>query len=279
MSGKSELKLNDDLIREALRLELESIEAPPAGKVWQRIEAGLDQTRPSFRRPVFGWSRLAAVAAVFLVIVLGGISVYRIMQFPSPSADFSELPVGSGEEVAMLEADDAAEVEEDVGVAALIEDDAGITDDHTAIIEDDPMNAENDLRTAGAVPSLTAEPDPSPPDWPLPVIEDLVLNKTIILSAAGGPEYQGALYSRSDAELLWVNSAVADEDLTLFIDYLGRYIDFDLQDSGKINGFTRLTAAELPGLAWQKDGRNQALLVISGLLTTEELINIAAAVE
>ena len=265
MSGKSELKLTDDLIREALYLELEAVKAPPSDKIWQRIESGFDQTRPSAKRPVYSWSRLAAVAAACLVILFGSIHVARIIQFSNPAADFADLPIDSGEEVALLAVEEAPAEEVEIVAAA--------KDDDTGLAEIDAGETEDDLWAA------RAEPDLSPADWPLAIVDDLILNKTVILVGAGGPEYQGAIYSSSDAELLWVKSALADENLALFIDYLGDYINFTLHDMGETNGFTRLEAVELPGLAWQKDGLNQALLVISGSITGEDLKNIASGIE
>lgn len=265
MSEKSELKLDDDLIRKALQLEFEAVKAPPSDQVWQRIESGLDQTRPPAKRPAYSWSHLAAVAAACLVIVFGTIHVSRIIQFSGPAADFADLPVDSGEEIAMLAVEEAPADEVEVATAPK-DDDAGLTGIY-------PGESNDDLLAA------RAESDSPPIDWPPSVGRDIILSKTIILVADDGPEYHGALYSSSDAELLWVRSAAVGEEMATFIDYLGSYIAYSLEERGVTNGFTRLELVELPGLAWQEDGLNQALLVISGSTTEEDLKDIAFGIE
>ncbi len=255
MSGKAELKLTEDLIREALRLELDCIEIPPVDRAWHRVRSRLDQTPPSMRKPVIAWSRLAVVAAACLVIVLGGIGVFRDVQFSSPAADISEMPIGidPGEEAAMLETEDTS------------------GDDLTIMHQ-------NDTRETKILPAFFAGPDPMPPDWMPLIAEEFVLNEAILLGVPEGPEYRGAYYSGNSADLLLVRSAEAGEDLALFINLLGRYIGFYLEDMGETNGFTRLAVSELPGLAWQNNGQNQALLTTSGFITEEELKSIASMI-
>jgi len=164
------------------------------------------------------------------------------------------IRVDSVEDVAMLEA-------------------AGSPDEDLTIMH------QNDAEAAKTLPPVLANIDPAPPDWMPLIAEEFILNEVLLLGDPEGPEYSGAYYSGSSADLLWVKSAETDEDLASFINYLGRYIGFYAEDRGAINRFTRLAAAELPGLAWQKDGHNQALLAISGFITEEELKSIASIIE
>jgi hypothetical protein len=288
MSAKPELKLTDDLIREALHQEFLSVDAPPTDRVWRRVESGLARPRSSLHKPFYSWNRLAAVAAAFLIIVAGGIGLSRITQFSAPAVDLSEMPVGSGEEIAMLEADEEVSAEREVSVAA--KEDAAVpaeADQVESAADQDVAAADQDVAKADDARVAMAE---TPPDteedngnglteW-LPVIADgFMLSRTVILGTPGGPQYPGAIYRRNDLELLLVKSAEQDEDLPTFIAYVEEYIGFDLQEVGGLNGFIHLTMAEKPGLAWQKSNLNQALLVISGSITEEELKEIAIMVE
>jgi len=256
MSGNTESRLTEDLIRLALRLELDCIETPPVDRAWQRVRSGLGQTRSPIKKQSFGWSRLAAVAAACLVIVIGGIGVFRTVQFFSPAAEVADMPirVDSVEDIVMLEAADSP-------------------------VEDLTIMHQDDAEAVKALPSVLADIDPVPPDWMPLIAEEFIFMEAVLLGAPDGPEYQGAYYSGSSADLLWVKSAETDEDLAYFINYLGRYSGFYPEDRGAINRFTRLAAAELPGLAWQKDGHNQALLAISGFISEEELKSIASIIE
>jgi len=286
MSGKPELKLTDDLIREALHQELLSVEAPPAEIVWRRIESGLDLPRSSLHKPFYSWNRLAAVAAAFLIIVAGGIGLSRITRFSAPAADLSEMQAGSGEEIAMLEADEEVSAEREVSVTAKEDAAAPAEADQVEsaagqdmVAADQDVAKADDTRVALAEIPPDTEEDNGLTEWPPVIADGFRLSRTLILGAPGGPQYPGAIYRGNDLELLLVKSAEQNEDLPTFIDYVEKYIGFDLQEVGGLNGFIHLTMAEQPGLAWQKSNLNQALLVISGSITEEELKEIAIMVE
>lgn len=288
MSEKPELRLTDDLIREALHQELLSIEAPPADRVWQRVESGLVQTRSSQRKPVYSWNRLAAVAALFLIVIAGGIGLSRITHFSTPAADFSEMQVGSGEEIVVLEADAevSAEAEREASAAAKEDSAAPVEADQAEAADQDVTAADQDMAEADdASREKPAEPLPGVTEgndltlWPPVIADSFMLSRTVILKTPGGPQYSGAIYRDSDLELLLVKSAEQDEDLSTFIDYIEEYLGIDLQEVGDLNGFIHLIMAELPGLVWQKSNLNQALLVISGSITGEELKEIAIMIE
>ncbi len=249
MSEKSNSKLNDDLIREAIKLEIDCIEVPPASLVWPRIESRLEQPRPPVKKRSFSftWSRAAAVAAACLVLTLGGIGIFRTVQFTAPLADSEMTP----------------ETADDVGALR-------VDDDQFEVPEEEDVKTDLDLQIA------LGEADPRPPDWPSILPGDYTLDEEIILVEAGEPEYRGAVYYSSDVGLLLVKSEVPGEDMPAFLNHLGKHIQVELQYLEETNGFIRLAAEELPGLAWPDNGGNQALLVLFGFMSEEELKRIAA---
>ncbi|MFO8192200.1 MAG: hypothetical protein R6U08_05460 [Bacillota bacterium] len=248
MAERRKLKLTEDLIREALKVEFESIEIPPADRIWRRIESQLAKPGTSGRERTFFWSRAAAVAAVCLVVVaIGGLGIWWIMQ-PGMSVADSVVPAESEESVGIMEASD-----EDWQSFEAPENE--IADDSTAV-------------------SPFGEPDPDPPFWPPELKPGLVLQEAIILTTAGEPYYKGAIYCRGDICLIWARSEEAGELIDRFIDHLGGHIVFPPCEREKANGMVQFTIDGRPALAWQEDGFNQVLVGISGSPSLEELIEI-----
>ena len=244
-------KLDNNLIKEALRREMDSIDAPPAGRAWQNIELALEKHRSPARQRSFVWSRAAAVAAACLVLVLGGIGIYRSFDI-MPLADFGAAPEAS-DEVGLLTVDEAADQPE------IIEEDTA----REQYIQEPPVG----------------EVDLSPPDWPASLPGNYILGDTVTLSEEGEPGYAGAVYYSPDVDLLLVKKETGDQELSGFLELLGVHIEADIRDIDEINGFVYFTAGELSGLAWHENGRYQALLVLSGEMVQEELEDLAAAME
>jgi len=247
MAEKRKLKLTDDLIREALQMEFESVDMPPADRVWRRIESQLAEPGTSGREKTFSWGLAAAVAAACLVIVVGGVGIWRVMQ-PGMSVADSVVPTESEESVGIMEASDkeweSFEAPEN-----------GIADDSTAVL---PFG----------------ETDPDPPFWPPELQTGLVLQESIILTTAGEPYYKGAIYCRGDICLIWARSKETGELIDRFIDHLGGHILFPPFEREKANGMVQFTIDGRPALAWQEDGFKQVLVGISGSPSLEELIEI-----
>jgi hypothetical protein len=263
MPGIEKIKLTDDLIREALQCEIDSIIIPSADEAWIGIEAVLADPRlqrPAKRR-FYTWYRMATVAAACLLVVLGAAGLFRAAQFSAPLADTemiadSEIGFGGADDMAALQVEDLpAEAEADA-----------TKDESIKIFVEE-------------IPPLLGEIDPMPPDWPLSLPEDYALGEAIILFAGGEPFYQGAFYNDADADLLLVKSSVADEDLELFLDHLGRHLQLNLFPVGKTEEFTVFTFEESSGLARQTADGNQALLDLSGSISSEELVNMAQALD
>ncbi|MGM0687976.1 MAG: hypothetical protein ACQESO_00155 [Bacillota bacterium] len=251
MSKKSNLKLYDDLIRKAVAMEIDCIEVEQAGKAWQNIESKLEQSRPSYRPRFLGftWGRAAAVAAACLVLVAGGLGIFRTAQHSVPLAD-SEMPAEQADEIGVLR------VEDDVDLTETTEKEAG--------------RGEHDLQVFLGVP------DPMPPAWPQSLPGDYMLDEEIIFIEAGEPEYRGAIYFSSNTALLLVKSEVHGQGIPEFLDHLGDHIKAELGDIDLLNRYTYISVEEHPGLAWQDNGGSQALLVLFGDIDIEELKRIAA---
>ncbi len=257
MPGIEKIKLTDDLIREALQCEIDSINILSADEAWLGIEAKLAD--PRLQRPVkrrfYTWYRMATVAAACLLVVLGAAGLYRATQFSAPLADSemiadSEIGFGSTDDMAALQVEDLpAEAE------------AAKDESRQLFVEE--------------IPPLLGVIDPLPPDWPLSLTDAYTLGEAIILFAGGEPFYQGAYYYGTDADLLLVKSRVADEDLELFLDHLGRHLQLDLFPGEKKEEFTVFTFEESSGLVRQTADGNQALLGLSGSISLEELVNMA----
>lgn len=258
MPGIEKMKLTDDLIREALQREIDSIDIPLAAEAWLGIEAKLAD--PRLQRPVkrrfYTWYRMATVAAACLLVVLGAAGLFRAAQFSAPLADSemiadSEIGFGGADDMAALQVEDLpAEAEAEAEV---------VKDESIQIFVEE-------------IPPLLGVLDPLPPDWPLSLSDDYALGEAIILFAGGEPIYHGAFYYGADADLLLVKSGVADEDLDLFLNHLGRHLQLNLLPAGKTEDFTVFTFETSSGLARQTADGNQALLDLSGSISSEELV-------
>jgi len=87
MTAKKGISYREELIKEALRRELDSIEPPPPELMWRRIQSRLGQKArapvPLLRR--IAWQRYSAAAAALFIFLLGGLGIYRALQAPDPS--------------------------------------------------------------------------------------------------------------------------------------------------------------------------------------------------
>lgn len=252
--------LHDSLIREAVKSEIESIDAPAIDRAWKKIEPQLNNPRPSSARSMhFNWSRAAVLAAACLVIVLGGFGLFRNLQTTVPLADSFE-PADAVEEVGTLNFEDEAE--------------------DTFTLEADDRSALPDTlpdASADQVISLS-EPDPSPPGWSEMLDGDYSFGHALLLPEAEEPLYHGAIYYSDDIDLLLVKSKGTVISVQVFLDQLEEYMNFSLENIKEVNGFISFTVEERPGLAWKDNGHSQALLVLSGHLVEDELAKIASGI-
>lgn len=263
-SDVRKVNLTDELIREAVKLEIDSVDVPLPSEAWKRIEAELAQPRVTSAKRPFSWSTLAAAAAVFLVLTIGGMGLFRSMQFGIPAADL-EMPPAAGEEIAMLQ------VEDDIA-----EDSIGIMEENGSRVTD-----ELPLMTAEAESEPKSEPksEPEYEAWPLLLAEEYFLSSTVIFDSEDNPPISGAYYRSIDAELLFARADTSEMPLTGFIELLGSGIGAELEVIDQSDGYVYFETLKMPGLAWQGESQNQALMVVSGSLDVSILKDIASGLK
>ena len=248
-------ELNNELICNALELEIKALEAPPDPDKWERVASALEKDKDIrlFHLSRFNWSRVAIAAAACLVLVVSGIGLVRNFDITmTPLADDAAVPEGADEVEIFHMDEESADME---------------------IMEEDP-----DRATYEGIPPVGVI-DPSPPAWPESLPGDYYFSTAVILLEAGDPVYSGALYHNGSADLLLVKKDPLEKDLFGFIEHLGGHMQLDMRDVERVNGFVRFVAGEKPGLAWQDESRNQALLVLSGQEAKEKLKVIAASLD
>lgn len=255
-SETRKVHLTDDLIREAVKLELDSVDVSFPSEAWKRIEAELAQSRVTSAKRPFSWSTTAAAAAVFLVLAIGGMGLFRSMQSGIQVAD-SEIPPAAGEEIALLQ------VEDD-----LVEDSMGIME-------------ENGNRVTEELPSITAEAEPETKYEALPPLlsEDYLLSSTVFFDLENYPSISGAYYRSIDVELLFARADSSEMPVAGFLELLGSAIGAELEVIEQSDRYIYFKTLEMPGLAWQDENQNQALMVVYGSLDLAILKNIASGIK
>ncbi len=261
-------KLNDDLIREALDRDFESVKTPPADKCWLRIEAELRGQRHLRQNRGVGWTRYAAAAAVgLLAIALSSLGIMQMTDFASPMVE-EEAPVDEAPARAADEEMVALEVEEDLETPPEEAEDVEIfAEEETASVEEE---AESEL------PTFEMAVDASPPEWEENLNDELFFEEAVLLSAGEGPDYHAAIYRGEEEMLIWIKSKVEEERTASFIENFGEHIRLEPRQIEVVNGYIYFEVAGQPGLAWQEDDQNQALVVISGSVSLEQLEKISA---
>ncbi len=251
--------LNDDLIRQALVRDFDSIEAPPADRCWRQIEASLQDENACKQKSPAKWTRYAALAAAaLLVIVLSSIGIMQRTDLASPVTE-EEMPARAAEEEMETVDLEVAEPHDDKETKEV------------ELFMDEPVVSEP--------PPFEVVVDPSPPPWQEVIDDNLLLDQAILLSAGDGPDYHGAIYHGEEEQLLWIKSKVKEEDTTSFILNLGDHIQAAPGRMEEVNDYVHFEVAGQPGLAWHEDDQNQALVVISGPASLEQLESITVEMD
>ncbi len=262
--------LKDDLIREALDRDFESIKTPPADKCWRRIEAELCGQQHLRQSRVAGWPwtlYAAAAAAVLLAIALGSLGIIQMTDFASPMVE-EEAPA---EEVPVRAADEemvALEVEEDVEAPPEEANDVELFAEEETVSDEEELVSE--------LPPFEMAVDTSPPKWEASLNDELLFEEAVLLNAGDGPDYQAAIYRGEEEMLIWIKSTVEEERTANFIENFGEHIRVEPLQIEVVNGYIYFEVAGQPGLAWLEDDQNQALVVISGSVSLEQLEKISA---
>lgn len=128
-------------------------------------------------------------------------------------------------------------------------------------------------------PDQDKKPEKAPPEWPSSLPGGYQYKGMVDLRDKTEPLYMAAIYRKEDVDLLLVKSEPSEEELTVFVDRLSKKMQVLLIDD---EGDLTTICPDLKtctGLAWEKNGRNQALLVLFGMLEEEELLNILLKLE
>lgn len=238
MTAKGSGTIRDEVIREALRRELDGIEAPPAEAAWRRISAALAEGRTPAARRRFGWSRYSTIAAVLLVFFLGVCGVYRAIQF----RDFGQA------ETAGFQAEPGADV--------------AVPEEEGAEAFGSRTEKDQGERAAG---------------WPPELYGGFIFDRPYPLDSAGETALAAALYRSEGAELLWVRGpAGGAATLQPFLDELSGLLDSPLKLLEETRGGAAVafTCYGHPGLAWLADGTGNALWVYDGTVPEEVLLAV-----
>lgn len=229
----------DRIISEAVKRELDAIEPPPAGPVWEKIRAGLDRPGniPAASTPRRAWVG-AAIAASFLLVAWGSWGIYQSLK-PADAGDRAALSFTgerAGEEMAPV--------------------------DSLAVDEIDDLPDWPEIQRSQQDTVFSRLPQ---------YIREYQLSRVMQGETSRGIPLMAAIYSSNGLKILWVN---AETDLVLeqFIQELGStlavkvsILESDDQalyfsDSHARNGVARSTAAS-----------HYVIWDLSGTLSTEDL--------
>ncbi|MBS3948654.1 MAG: hypothetical protein KGZ57_10265 [Dethiobacter sp.] len=179
--------VTDDLIREALRREIDSIEAPSTEAAWQRLQLhrGAFTSAPDEPvRRIRPWARFSALAAALLLFFFGGWGVYRTL-YPgdfhgadgrTPESDYAEIMTAE-------------------------ESDERIAESYTAQTVSGYL--------AGWAP---AEDIKEGDNWPPAALGGYTREEIFTREADSGAIYLAALYTRDSELLLWIQSDAASRE-------------------------------------------------------------------
>lgn len=247
MPKKLSKNQTDNLIREALRLEINSVDPPPADQVWNRIESGLGQQPKETQRFRYGWTRYATIAAAAcLILFLGGIGIFRMANYVSPTADPDRMFISD------LENDSVAKAADDQTI--------GVLD-----VNEERADCLEEIFVSQTADNLTTV------DWPESLPGGFTLEAFLKMSPEPSPVYHGAFYGDNNTELLLIEVEQTDEDLFEFITRVGSQIEFIPLFYEETNGYLYFYVDDRPGLARETDSGYRFVLVLSGNADLEDL--------
>jgi hypothetical protein len=284
LNGKEKIKINDNLIRRALQLEIESVEPPAADKMWRRIEARLDKAPAPLKKPATVWLRYAGLAAAAcLLLVFGSIGLLQVVQFGSPASEFDAaaeyIALDEEERSAALELAESEALEEPLATAT------GPETEPDAVIEKQKQDtetvtvAELDEETADKQLTVAATPatdERAMPPWPENIGEDHLFSEEIRLPLVEDKPLKVALYSGSEHDLLLVSSEAIEDDPKGFVEKIGLQMQFPISDLQYIDGYLFFVAGGYNGLVFHHDGKTRAILAPLSTIKKERLIDLAA---
>ncbi len=244
MAQGSSQKLTDDLLKEALKQEIESVNCPPPGPAWHRIKTRLQKEQNSKSNIAGLWRRYAMAAAALLIIIVSSYAFVGDGYLFYPSIEKYDSFEASDESIMLETVND-----EDLQYG---------------------RSADISEHESGLFLGL-ARTDPAPRDWP-----SLLLNGNLFLGEAFLLEkdkyiYLGAEYHGLDSIVLLMKSVENEEELSDMIHNLSDFLFLPVSSLDYSDESISFELNSIVGLAWEKDGDNFALLVISGFINIEDL--------
>lgn len=284
MNEKEKIKINDNLIRRALQLEIESVEPPAADKVWHRIEARLDKAPVPLKKPATVWLRYAGLAAAAcLLLVFGSMGLLQVVQFGSPASEFDAaaefIALDEEERSAALELAESEALEEPLAT------EPGPKAESDAVKEKQKQDTETvtvaELDEELADKQLTVAATPATEEramshWPEKLGKDFLFSEEILLPPVEDEPLKVALYSGFEHDLLLVNSESVEDDPKGFVEKIGLQMHFPISDLQYIDGYLFFVAGGYNGLVFNHDGMTRAILAPLRTIKKERLIDLAA---
>ncbi len=284
MNENDKNQIDDNLIRRALQLEIESVEPPAADKMWRTIEARLDSTPVPLKKTVPVWIRYAGLAAAAcLLLLFGGIGLFRVAQFASPASEYDAaaefMAVDEEERLAALDPAESETAEEPLDSAAGTETKPDAPAEQQNKETETVTTAEGEEESAEDQITVAASPsaeENAMPLWPETLGEDYFFSEEIFLPPVEEEPLRVALYSGPEHDLLLVSSEAVAEDPFEFVEKIGLQLQFPINDIQYKDNYLFFLAGGYNGLVFQHDGITRAILAPSSTLNKEQLIDLAA---
>lgn len=274
MNEKDKNVIEDNLIRRALQLEIESVKPPAADKMWRNIEARLDHPPVPLKKIAPVWIRYAGLAAAAcLLLIFGGIGLVQVVQFASPAAEHDAAAefLAVDEEESLTEFDSASSDIPDERMDTA----AGTETKPDANVEQ--QNEKPETVTSAATPPTD---DPVAETmlflWPETLGEDYLFSEEIVLPPVEEEPLRVALYSGPEYNLLLVSLEALEENPIDFVEKIGLQMQFPINDFQYSDNYLFFVAGGYNGLVFKHDGTTRAILAPLNQITKEQLIDLAA---
>jgi hypothetical protein len=266
--------IEDNLIRRALQLEIESVEPPAADKMWRTIEARLDHPPVPLTKIAPVWIRYAGLAAAAcLLLIFGGIGLVQVVQFASPAAEHDAaaefLAVDEEESLTAFDSASSDNPDERMDTAA------GTETKPDAKVEQQDEKPET-VTSAATPPTDDPVAETMLFIWPETLGEDYLFSEEIVLPPVEEEPLRVALYSGPEYNLLLVSLEALEENPIDFVEKIGLQMQFPINDFQYSDKYLFFVAGGYNGLVFKHDGMTRAILAPLNQITKEQLIDLAA---
>lgn len=288
MNEKGKHEIEDNLIRRALQLEIESVEPPAADKMWRTIETRLDHPLVPLKKTAPVWIRYAGLAAAAcLLLLFSGIGLVRVVQFASPAAEYDAaaefLALDEEERSAAYDPAASETPDELLDTAAGTEiklgggeqQQNGETERVTAADVEEESD-EDQIIVAASPPTDDPVEDTMMLLWPETLGKNYFFSEEIVLPSVEEEPLRVALYSGPEHDLLLVSLEAIEENPIDFVEKIGLQMQFPINDFQYRDSYLFFVAGGYNGLVFQHDGMTRAILAPLSTINKEQLIDLAA---